>query len=205
MAKNNRREEKRKRIMQAALKIFSRKGYTPAAVDEVAQEAHIGKGTLYLYFKDKEDLFYNTIMCVIDDLAGTIASEISDDLCPIDSLERLAKLQFEFFSKNRDFFNIHLTILNYNLMSNYTRLFQSLIDKQRALYEFEAGIVEKGKEEGSIRMDVDTGLIVSSYQGMIHDVVSRMCWSDLSSGFDAEEKAKSIMKVFLEGVGAPAN
>ncbi|MGQ9615568.1 MAG: TetR/AcrR family transcriptional regulator [Spirochaetota bacterium] len=199
--KGDRREEKRKRIMQAALKIFSRKGYTPAAVDEVAAEAGIGKGTLYLYFKDKEELFFSTIMSVVEDLASMIQSEIPDGLSSVEALFRLVRLQFEFFSRNRDFFNIYLTILNYNLLSNYTDLFQSLVDKQKLLYEFEVEIVEKGKREGYIRKDIETGLIVSSFQGMIHDVVAKMCFDNTSVSFDVDEKAKLVMKLFLEGAG----
>lgn len=201
LEKSDRREEKRRRIMEAALKIFSRKGYTPAAVDEVAAEAGIGKGTLYLYFKDKEDLFFSTIMSVIEDLASIIQSEITDTLSPIEALYRLGKLQFDFFSRNRDFFNIYLTVLNYNLLSNYTDLFQSLVDKQKLLYDFEVAIVEKGKREGCIRRDIDTGLIVSSFQGMIHDIIARMCFDNASLSFDADERAKLVMKLFLEGAG----
>lgn len=201
MEKDDRREEKRKRIIQAALKIFSRKGYTPAAVDEVAAEAGIGKGTLYLYFKDKEELFFSTIMSVVENLASMIQSEIPDGLSSVEALFRLGRLQFEFFSRNRDFFNIYLTILNYNLLSNYTDLFQSLVDKQKLLYKFEVEIVEKGKREGYIRKDIETGLIVSSFQGMIHDVVAKMCFDNTSVSFDADEKANIVMKLFLEGAG----
>lgn len=45
---DEKREQKRNKIMQAALKVFSRKGYSPAALEEVAREASIAKGTLYL-------------------------------------------------------------------------------------------------------------------------------------------------------------
>jgi TetR/AcrR family fatty acid metabolism transcriptional regulator len=199
--KSDRREEKRKRIIQAALKIFSRKGYTPAAVDEVAAEAGIGKGTLYLYFKDKEDLFFSTIMSVVENLASIIRSEVTDNLSAIEALHRLCKLQFEFFSKNRDFFNIYLTILNYNLLSNYKNLFQTLTEKQKLLYDFEVSIVERGKREGHIRTDIETGLIVSSFQGIIHDVIAKMCIDNAFTNFNADEKAELVMRLFLEGAG----
>jgi hypothetical protein len=140
-------------------------------------------------------------MSVIEDLASIIQSEITERLSAIEALHKLCRLQFEFFSKNRDFFNIYLTILNYNLLRNYTNLFQSLVNKQKLLYEFEVGIMERGKREGCIRRDMDTGLIVSSFQGMIHDVISKMCFDDASMSFDADEKAELVMSLFLEGAG----
>ena len=49
-------QNKRRKILDAALDVFSRKGYHNATISEVAKEAHIGKGTVYLYFEGKESL-----------------------------------------------------------------------------------------------------------------------------------------------------
>lgn len=52
---------KDKRILKAAEKVFSRKGYTQATLDEIIQIADTGKGTVYNYFKNKENLFYTLV------------------------------------------------------------------------------------------------------------------------------------------------
>ena len=137
---------KRKRIMRAALKIISQKGYTPTALDEVAQEAGIAKGTLYLYFRDKEDLISNTLMSVLDDLKERMMEGIPEDLPPLERLERIALILFEYFKENDDFYNIYLTILNYNLVSNYTQLFESMLIRKRELYELEPEDIHLVKE-----------------------------------------------------------
>ena len=53
---------KDKRILKAAEKVFSRKGYHQATLDEIIQIADTGKGTVYKYFKNKENLFYTLVL-----------------------------------------------------------------------------------------------------------------------------------------------
>jgi AcrR family transcriptional regulator len=197
----DKKEKKRKMIMQAALKIFSKKGYSPAVLDEVAQEAGIAKGTLYLYFKDKEDLFYSTLMSVIDNLAGLMEERISEDLNPVEVLEMISLTQIQYFSRNREFFNIYLTILNYNLLSNYTRLFRSMLERKEALYAFEADVVERGKEQGLIRNDIATEDIVIGFNGLIESTIEQIFHENGRIAYNSEEKTKAIMRIFIEGCG----
>lgn len=195
------KEKKRNKIMQAALKIFSRKGYSPAAVDEVAREAGIAKGTLYLYFQDKEDLFFSTIMYVFDNLASLMQDNINENANPLEILESLAYYQLQFFSQNRDFFGIFQTIINENLLGIHKRLFAELLKREMELLDYESKIVDRGKREGFIRKDIETQDIVISFDGMVEKTIKRMIYSEeLNSGIDAESRVKSIMKILLEGV-----
>ncbi len=197
---DKRRELKRKRIMQAALKVFSKKGYSPAALEEVAREAGIAKGTLYLYFQDKEDLFSSTILFVIDNLASFIQKNLDESMGPIETLERLAYSQLKFFSQNRDFFGLTQTILSGNLLGDHKRLFESLKERIKDLTNFLTQVIEKGKDERLIRGDIETEEIVSSYVGMIDYSINQMTFQNRQSAFDIEKKAKTIMKILLEGV-----
>lgn len=66
MWQDNETEDKRNIILQAALQVFSAKGFHPATVDEIARRAGVGKGTVYEYFPSKEALFHNVIQSGID-------------------------------------------------------------------------------------------------------------------------------------------
>jgi TetR/AcrR family fatty acid metabolism transcriptional regulator len=195
----DRREQRRKLIMRAALKIFSKKGYSPTALDEVAQEAGIAKGTLYLYFKDKEDLMYNTIMSVLDHLKERMIEGIPQDLPPLDTLEKIAFILFEYFMENDEFYNIYLTILNYNLLSNYTHLFESMVSRKRELYDFEFQLVEKAKQQGLIRKDIQTMDMVMAYDGIVMNILDQLFFMKKDVEFDPEQKAKLVLRLFLEG------
>lgn len=60
--KEREREERRRQILDAALQVFSRKGYEKTTMDEIAEKAELSKGVLYYYFHNKEDLFYELII-----------------------------------------------------------------------------------------------------------------------------------------------
>jgi TetR/AcrR family fatty acid metabolism transcriptional regulator len=195
------KEKKRIKIMQAALKIFSRKGYSPAAVDEVAREAGIAKGTLYLYFQDKEDLFFSTIMYVFDNLASMMESNINESANPLEILENLAFCQLQFFSQNRDFFGIFQTVLNENLLSTHKKMFNEILKKKTGLLDYESKIVDRGKREGFIRKDIETQDIVISFDGMVGNTIKLMgCSGDPVAAVNVENRVKSIMKILLQGV-----
>ncbi len=195
------KEKKRINIMQAALKIFSRKGYSPAAVDELAREAGIAKGTLYLYFQDKEDLFFSTIMYVFDNLFSLMKSNINENANPLEILENLAFYQLQFFSQNRDFFGIFQTVLNENLLCIHKKMFNEILKKKMELLDYESKIVDRGKREDLIRKDIETQDIVISFDGMVENTIKRMGHTEgLKPAVNVDNRVKSIMKILLHGV-----
>jgi len=188
--------------MNAALKVFSSKGYSPSVLDEIAEEAGIAKGTLYLYFKDKEDLYYSTVMYMVENLEQTIKREMDEEMPPLAALEKLAFLTIRFFAKNRAFINMYILILHNNLVRNFKRLFESLIEKEKELYDFESRIIERGKSEGMLDKNIATEDIVDGFHGIISQTISRMFFSEDGRAINAEKKAKSVMHIFLNGVRA---
>ncbi len=204
MAKDSedKREIRRRDIMKATLRVFSEKGYTPMVLDDVAREAGIAKGTLYLYFKDKEDLFHSTIMSVIEDYAELLERELRDDMPPLEVLELTARSFISYFGKNRDFFNIHITVITYNLMSNYSRLFGDLMNRHREFFSFLSGVMEGGKRQGVIRRDAPTRDLVIAYYGILDQSVSSMVLYQDGGEMDPEQMARSAMNIFLQGAAS---
>jgi len=196
------KEEKKNAILNAALKIFSRKGYVSAALDDVAKEAGVAKGTLYLYFKDKEDLFASTIMFVIDRLAERIRENVRESMSPLEILETLAYHQLEFFAGNRNFFRVFQSIIQDDLLKDHKKLFDNLHRRKTELIDYTFSVVERGKETGLIRRDVSTEDIVYSFGGMVMNITRILFHPGREERFDAAEKAKAIMRIALEGIAA---
>src|SRR5215471_373978 len=67
-----RREKRRAAILAAALEEFAARGFADTRLDDVARRAHIAKGTIYLYFRDKESLFQELVRTMLSPLVGTI-------------------------------------------------------------------------------------------------------------------------------------
>src|SRR4030081_572475 len=75
-----RRNERRTTILSAALDEFSIRGFEAARLDDVARRAGVAKGTIYLYFRDKESLFQELIRAMLTPLVGTIEAMGKADL-----------------------------------------------------------------------------------------------------------------------------
>src|SRR5260370_23672836 len=75
-----RRAERRRAILAAALREFSARGFAAARLDDVADAAGVAKGTIYLYFRDKEALFRGLIRSEIGPVVATIETALAVDL-----------------------------------------------------------------------------------------------------------------------------
>jgi len=75
--KTREKEQRRNTILAAAEKLFARDGYTATSLDRVAEEVEISKGTIYLYFKNKEDLFFTLIREKFEALIQQVTTQIN--------------------------------------------------------------------------------------------------------------------------------
>src|SRR3989442_15459515 len=75
-----RREKRRAAILAAALEEFAARGFAATRLDDVARRARIAKGTIYLYFRNKESLFQELVRAMLSPVAGTIAAAPLRDL-----------------------------------------------------------------------------------------------------------------------------
>ncbi|MFW6137925.1 MAG: TetR/AcrR family transcriptional regulator [Spirochaetota bacterium] len=199
------KQKKRKSILRAALKVFSSKGYNPAIIEDVAQEAGVAKGTVYLYFKDKEDLFYHTVTYVLDDLGSIIYENIDPELDTISALEEMAFLQLEFFFRNRDFFGIFHTMMTDNPSQTHKKLFQAIQYKKAQLIEHMGKIVKRGKNQGMIRPELCSEDIIYCFQGAVmymlrEMMIKKVLTKEEPPDFNIRNRVKSMMNIFTEGI-----
>ncbi|HEV3373171.1 MAG TPA: TetR/AcrR family transcriptional regulator [Xanthobacteraceae bacterium] len=88
----NRRAERRQAILAAALREFSARGFAAARLDDVAEAAGIAKGTIYLYFRDKEALFQDLIRSEMGPVVGTLEFALGLDLPAREAAEQAIEL-----------------------------------------------------------------------------------------------------------------
>lgn len=93
---------KRAQILEAAVKVFARSGFNAATVNEVAREAGIANGTVYLYFKTKTELFIQTIKDVIKSKLQQIKERVAGETDPVKRIKRFIDLHTELITQNRD-------------------------------------------------------------------------------------------------------
>ncbi len=95
-------EDKRKAIIEAAKRIFTKKGFHGATVDEIAAEAGVAKGTVYLYFKSKAELFAQVALEVFRGLGEKMRSLVEESPDPVRALERAVDVYLDYIAENKD-------------------------------------------------------------------------------------------------------
>src|SRR4051812_41829076 len=84
-----RTDDKRRRILQAAIKVFARKGYWAAKVSEIAKKAGVADGTIYLYFRNKEDI----LVSLFDEVMSEHVTHARDEMAMVTGVhERLLRI-----------------------------------------------------------------------------------------------------------------
>ena len=100
--------KRRKEILLAASQVFSAVGFFRADMNDIAKSAKIAKGTVYLYFPSKKELFIEVISEGLKNLADKIEKEVKDISDPIDELDKSIATYMNFFIENLPYYRILL-------------------------------------------------------------------------------------------------
>jgi len=100
--------QRRADIITAAEKIFARKGFHAATMDEIAQTLDLAKGTLYLYFKSKDDLLFSILEQRMVEHNENLESSLSQATTLFEAIEILVSEQINFLKKHHHFFKLNL-------------------------------------------------------------------------------------------------
>jgi TetR/AcrR family transcriptional regulator len=106
--KEREKEQRRNLIIDAAEKVFFSKGVETATMDEVAHVAEYSKGTLYLYFKNKDELFLAIMERALSHLSQRFMKVLESDKCGLDKIHDIGKAYFEFYKEEPDYFSVML-------------------------------------------------------------------------------------------------
>ena len=95
-------------IAQAAKEVFAESGYQGATLEEIAQRAGMSKATIYIYYKNKDDLFLQVVEELVNSAMASTAQEATTARPPIEKLYAMVRSKMEFYERERDFFRIYL-------------------------------------------------------------------------------------------------
>src|SRR5437764_11287253 len=95
-------EGKRERILDAAIKVFAAEGFYNAKVSQIAHEAGVADGTIYLYFKSKDDLLINLFEDRMEMVNANLRAALETEGTAVARLKRIVTLHLELVEQNRD-------------------------------------------------------------------------------------------------------
>jgi AcrR family transcriptional regulator len=94
-------------ILSAARKVFAEKGFSDATMDQIAESAGVAKGTLYLYFPSKRDVYFATVRKTAEELDSITSARMSAQTDTRASIRAFIQSRLEYFEGNREFFSIY--------------------------------------------------------------------------------------------------
>jgi len=181
-------------IREAAMRVVSRKGLAKATVDDIAREAGVAKGTLYLYFRSRDEILERTIGATVDDLLDRLRRAAEGTGPFAETLERLLTAQFAFFDEHRDFFRLYFASGEY---SEDRRLRQSR--RYRLHIDQLAALIRRGRRRGELKSP-DPERAAIAIAGAARDLILRRIHEKLPPSPEAD--ARFLRGVLVSGLSA---
>ena len=186
--------DKRQRILDAAVKVFAQKGFFNSKVAEIARLADVADGTIYLYFKNKDDLL---IRLFEDKMQWVIARFREGTLKETDARARFAKIirmHLAEFQANPDLAAVFQVELRQS--SRFMREHDKL--QLKGYLDLIGEVIESGQQQGIFRQDIPLGLIKRFIFGALDEVVST--WVLAGRHYPLEPLTEPLVDLFIKGI-----
>jgi TetR/AcrR family fatty acid metabolism transcriptional regulator len=163
--------DKRQRILDAAVRVFAKKGFYATRVSEVAKAAGVADGTIYLYFKSKDELLVSLFEDRVERLLAYMQTELPATATASEKLRRIIELQLGLLEGERDLAEVITVILRQStkLMKEYAA------PKFTAYLDAIARVVADGQTTGELRSDVSPHLAARAIFGALDGIT--MTWA----------------------------
>lgn len=184
-------------IIEAAINVFAKQGYYQTTVAQIAREAGVADGTIYLYFKNKEDILLQIFSFrakqIFDRFYGAVAeAELSEE-----KLRSLIRNHLDAFQQDRG-----LAVV-FQSESRQVRKSDALTEQinqiSKQYRNLIGDIVEKGQDEGCMRKDLYLGLVKRFILGAVEEVINT--WVLAGGRYDLVSMADPLVDLYMRGIG----
>lgn len=185
--------DKRRIILDAAVRVFATKGYHTSRVGDIAEEAGIAHGLLYHYFASKEEVLETVFRENWSDLLETFARIESSDEPPLAQLEGIAKTLLRTWRARPD-----LVTVMVREVARSPQL-QGQVDEIRAGFLVIQRVIERGQADGSFRADLDPRLASWVFYGGLEEILTGWVLGQLPDGDEELARAERTVVELLTG------
>ncbi|MEZ4241066.1 MAG: TetR/AcrR family transcriptional regulator [Myxococcota bacterium] len=191
----DRRADKRTLITEAAIEVFAERGFHAARVSDVARKAGVADGTIYLYFKNKEDLLLSVFEQKMDELLVGLGEALARVDDPIERIRRFARFHFGQVEQHRR----AAEVLQVELRLSNKFLKEYRPEKLWAYLGVFGQIVRDGQARGLFRPDVDPFIGMWSFFGALDELAMQWVLSR-AHRFSLDQAADQVAEMFIRGL-----
>ena len=186
--------DKPQQIIEAAVRVFARKGYYNSRVSDIAREAGIAAGTIYLYFKTKDEILVTLFRDKMAEFVDTVRKAIAVEPDAASKVRRLVSLHFRILEENPDLAEVVQVELRQG-----QKFFRGASSQEIGAYFALIGsVLEEGVAEGRFRSGLPVKVATKMLFGAMDQVATS--WVLGRRGYQLVDTAGAVAEIFLQGV-----
>jgi TetR/AcrR family fatty acid metabolism transcriptional regulator len=188
--------EKYRRILEAACKVFADMGFHQATISLIAKEAGVADGTIYLYFKNKDDILVQFYEYRTKQVFDRFREAVDQADTAVGKLYNLIHTHLAEFQKDPN-----MAMVYQAEVYQQRRLAKDSIREMSKMYrDIITEVIEQGQEEGSMRRSLYIGLVKRLVNGAVDEVINS--WIHQGRSYDLVSMADPLVALFLQGIGS---
>lgn len=192
---SNRTLDKRERILEAATRTFAEKGFFNAKISEIARQAEVADGTIYLYFKNKDDILIQIFEYMVERHLQNIRSAVASGGSPEDKIRLFIRHHFETVEK----FPKLVEVITIELRQSSKFMKEYVPKKFFAYLDMVSELIVEGQNSGVFRKDIEAEVIKTALYGSLSEVT--VLWlKSKRKRFDLADCGRQIADVFIRGL-----
>ncbi|PYM12096.1 MAG: TetR family transcriptional regulator [Candidatus Rokuibacteriota bacterium] len=190
--------DKPQQIIDAAVRVFARNGYYHSRVSDIAREAGIASGTIYLYFKTKDDILVTLFREKMADWVAHARREISGEPDALAKIRRLVALHFQVLETDPDL----AEVVQVELRQGHKFFRGASAHEVSSYFALITSVLDEGMQAGLIRRDVPTKIATKMLFGAMDQLATS--WVLGKRTYRLTDAADAVAAIFLKGVAVHA-
>lgn len=206
--KEREKEARREEIITAAIGLFSEKGLNNTTMDEIAVASELSKGTLYLYYKSKEDLYLEFVIRGIRILKEKFLAAIEGEQNPLVQLRNIGAAYEEFFKANKEYFRSFHFMTTMSLQTHTTEeVRNNCLVEGEELWDVVVRAFEQAKEQGLVKPTLDPRETAVIFWSSANALMTRLDYEadrwKSTHGLDLEKTLALSNQLLFEAILTP--
>ena len=186
--------DKHQQIIEAAVRIFARNGYYNSRVSDIAKEAGIAAGTIYLYFRTKDDILVTLFREKMTEFVGTVRKAIADEPDAVAKLRRLIHLHFELLEGRPEL----AEVVQVEQRQGQKFFRGASAHEISSYFALIGSVLEEGVAEGRFRPTLPVKIATKTLFGAMDQMATS--WVLGKRGYQLADTADAVADIFLQGV-----
>jgi TetR/AcrR family transcriptional regulator, fatty acid metabolism regulator protein len=187
-------------ILRAAIKVFAGSGFFNSKVADVAREAGVADGTVYLYFKNKDDILVSIFNYYMEEALAAGKARLAETDDPIEKLSRIVHAHLERLGRDRNL----AVVFQVELRSSTKFMEQFSATKVAEYLEMIRSVIEEGQRRGVFRRELNPKIVSKVLFGALDEMATN--WVLSRKRYSLPSTAEPVLDVFLNGLKrAPTN